>query len=172
MARTGSSSSSVAPASAKYIAYEQHCIILPPLEHRDERPVKGILHVSKDKSLDDPAPIYEGVAPFKAPENDIPPTGRLSLTIRKLVSPEALELGKERFEAANDSVIVHRLLWKEDIQGYADATGETRSKHEESHEKTRVSKSASTQDTESEVERRERRIERRDLEISERLVSI
>jgi negative regulator of replication initiation len=38
------------------------------------------------------------------------------------VNPEALEAGKERYEAREDFVIVLRVLSRDEIQGYAEVT--------------------------------------------------
>jgi hypothetical protein len=38
------------------------------------------------------------------------------------VNPEALEAGKERFEAREDFVIVLRVLSRDEVQGYAEVT--------------------------------------------------
>lgn len=39
--------------------------------------------------------------------------------LRKLIKPEALEKGKERYEVRDDFVVVLRVLTKDEIQGYA-----------------------------------------------------
>jgi len=42
------------------------------------------------------------------------------------VDPEALELGKERYEAREDFVIVLRVLSRDEVQGYAEVTQKLR----------------------------------------------
>ncbi|VUC35069.1 unnamed protein product [Clonostachys rosea] len=53
----------------------------------------------------------------------VPPEGaRWTKIAREIVNPEALTVGRERFEVRGDSVIVMRVLSKEEIQAYATAT--------------------------------------------------
>lgn len=92
--------------------------------------VKGILRPPREKFPEDANPIREGVAPLKDSKKDgIPPDARWTKIARSLVNPEALELGKERFEARDDCVIVLRVLTKEEIQGYAEVTQKIRRKY-------------------------------------------
>jgi hypothetical protein len=84
---------------------------------------RGILKPPTEKFPDDPNPIREGVAPLKDARKDgVPPDARWTKINRKLVSLTALELGKERFEAREDFVIVLRVLSREEVQGYAEVT--------------------------------------------------
>lgn len=84
---------------------------------------KGILRQPREKFPEDPAPIREGVAPLKDAKKDgVPPDARWTKISRKLVNPDALEAGKERYEARDDFVIVLRVLSREEVQGYAEAT--------------------------------------------------
>lgn len=93
---------------------------VPPAENK---PPKGILRPPREKFPEEPEPIREGVAPLKeAKEDGIPPDALWTKINRKLVNPEALEAGKERFEARDDFVIVLRVLSKEEVLGYAEAT--------------------------------------------------
>lgn len=101
----------------------------PPRDKEAEQPVKGILRPPREKFPEDPAPVREGVAPLKdAGKKGIPPNARWTKIDRKLVNPEALEEGKERFEERLDYVIVLRVLTKEEIQEYAARTQEIRGK--------------------------------------------
>lgn len=110
-------------------------VVSPPREKVDDKPVKGILRVPKEKFPEDPSPIREGVAPLKDAKKDgIPPDARWTKISRKLVNPEALELGKERFEARDDFVIVLRVLTREEVQGYAEVTSKLRANREELEE--------------------------------------
>lgn len=94
-----------------------------------EQPIKSILRQPREKFPEDPAPIREGVAPLKdAGAKGIPPNARWTKIDRKLVNPEALEEGNERFEERPDYVIVLRVLKKEDIEAYALKTQEIRGK--------------------------------------------
>ena len=61
---------------------------------------------------------------------DAPPGARWTRINRKIVNPEALSIGQERFEVRDDFVIVLRVLDKEEIQTYAAATQVLRGKIE------------------------------------------
>jgi len=107
-------------------------VVSPPREKMDDKPVKGILRQPREKFPEDPAPIREGVAPLKDAKKDgIPPDARWTKISRKLVNPEALEAGKERFEAREDFVIVLRVLSRDEVQGYAEVTQQIRSARED-----------------------------------------
>lgn len=102
-------------------------VVSPPREKLEEKPVKGILRQPRDRFPEDPSPIREGVAPLKDAKKDgVPPDARWTKIARKLVNPEALEVGKERYEARDDFVIVLRVLSREEIQAYATATQQIR----------------------------------------------
>ncbi|KAE8454591.1 hypothetical protein EG329_000214 [Mollisiaceae sp. DMI_Dod_QoI] len=110
-------------------------VVSPPREKLDEKPVKGILRQPREKFPEDPAPIREGVAPLKDAKKDgIPPDARWTKISRKLVNPEALEAGKERYEAREDFVIVLRVLSRDEVQGYAEVTQRLRAAREEREE--------------------------------------
>ena len=101
-----------------------------PIEPKE--PPKGILRQPKDKFPEDPAPVREGVAPLKdAGKKGIPPNARWTKIDRKLVNPEALDAGNERYEERTDFVIVLRVLTKEEIEQYALKTQEIRGKRAE-----------------------------------------
>lgn len=99
-------------------------VVSPPREKEEKKPIKGILKQPKPQFPEEPNPIREGVAPHKDDKTkaDVPPGARWTKINRKLVNPEALTIGKERFEVRDDFVIVLRVLSKEEIQAYADAT--------------------------------------------------
>ena len=102
-------------------------VVSPPKE--PEKKPRGILRPPTQKFPEDPAPIREGVAPLNvAGKKGIPPNARWTKIDRRLVNPEALELGNERYEERDDYVIVLRVLSKEDIEKYAEVTQELRSK--------------------------------------------
>lgn len=91
---------------------------------------KGILKPPRPRFPEEPNPIREGVAPLKdAHKKGIPPGARWTKIDRKLVNPEALEAGNERFEERSDYVIVLRVLSKEEIQAYAVKTQEIRGQY-------------------------------------------
>jgi len=88
-------------------------------------PLRGILKKPTERFPEEPNPIREGVARLKdanLKKHVVPPSARWTKISRQLVNPEALEVGKERFEALPDSVIVLRPLSKAEIQEYAEAT--------------------------------------------------
>jgi rubredoxin len=94
-----------------------------------EAPPKGILKAPRPAFPEEPNPVREGVAPLKdAHKQGIPPGARWTKIDRRLVNPEALEAGNERFEERSDYVIVLRVLAKEEIQAYAIKTQEIRGK--------------------------------------------
>ncbi|KAH6604124.1 hypothetical protein Trco_007570 [Trichoderma cornu-damae] len=99
-------------------------VVSPPREKKEEKPLKGILKQPSAKFPEEPNPIREGVAPHKEDKKlkEVPPGARWTKINRKIVNPEALEIGKERFELRDDFVIVLRVLSKEEIQAYAAAT--------------------------------------------------
>ncbi|KAJ8068860.1 hypothetical protein OCU04_002547 [Sclerotinia nivalis] len=114
-------------------------VVSPPREKVEEKPekpaIKGILRQPREKFPEDPAPIREGVAPLKDAKKDgVPPDARWTKIARKLVNPAALEVGKERYEARDDFVIVLRVLSREEIQAYATATQQIRAAREEREE--------------------------------------
>jgi hypothetical protein len=92
------------------------------------KPIKGILKQPRAQFPEEPNPVREGVAPHKddKSKNDVPPGARWTKISRKMVNPEALKIGKERFEVRDDFVIVLRVLSKEEIQAYAAATATLR----------------------------------------------
>ncbi|CRG87723.1 hypothetical protein PISL3812_04743 [Talaromyces islandicus] len=99
----------------------------PPIAKEPEVPPKSILKAPREKFPEDENPIREGVAPLKdAHKKGIPPGARWTKIDRRLVNPEALNVGHERFEERSDYVIVLRVLTKEEIQAYAVKTQEIR----------------------------------------------
>jgi hypothetical protein len=84
---------------------------------------EGILKRPTEKFPEDPAPIIEGVAALNGARKDgIPPDARWTKISRRLVNPEALDLRWERYVAREDFVIVLRVLKKEEVRGYTEAT--------------------------------------------------
>lgn len=105
-------------------------VVSPPRDKADQRPVKGILKQPTSQFPEDNHPIREGVAPHKddKTKQDVPAGARWTKVNRRMVNPEALTIGKERFEVRDDFVIVLRVLSKEEIQAYATATAQLRGK--------------------------------------------
>ncbi|KAF4633153.1 hypothetical protein G7Y89_g4971 [Cudoniella acicularis] len=111
---------------------QQPRVVSPPRAKPEEKPVKGILRAPREKFPEDPSPIREGVAPLKDAKKDgVPPDARWTKISRKLVNPEALKLGKERYEARDDFVIVLRVLSRDEVQGYAEVTQKIRAAREQ-----------------------------------------
>lgn len=106
-------------------------VVSPPRHDVENKPVKSILRRPRETFPDDPTPTSEGVAPVKDAKKDrIPPNARWTKISRNLVNPEALESGKERFEAREDFVIVLRVLSRDEVQWYAKVTERIRGKGE------------------------------------------
>ncbi|KAJ4147756.1 hypothetical protein LMH87_002262 [Akanthomyces muscarius] len=108
-------------------------VVSPPRDKRDEKPLRGILKQPSARFPEDSNPIREGVAPHKEDKKlkEVPPGARWTSISRKIVNPEALTIGKERFEERADVVIVLRVLSKEEIQAYAAATQVLRERRRE-----------------------------------------
>ena len=105
-----------------------HVRVISPAKSEEPKP-KGILRPPREKFPEDPAPVREGVAPLKdAGKKGIPPNARWTKIDRRLVNPEALEAGNERYEQRPDYVIVLRVLTKEEIEKYATLTQAIRGK--------------------------------------------
>lgn len=69
----------------------------------------------------------QGAAPLKDTIGDgIPSEARWTKISRKFVNPEALEAGRERFDAREDFVFVFRVLSRNEVEGYAEATQRVR----------------------------------------------
>ncbi|KAL2158448.1 hypothetical protein VTH06DRAFT_4496 [Thermothelomyces fergusii] len=106
-------------------------LVTPPKENTAEKkPIKGILKQPRAQFPEDPNPVREGVAPHKddKSKSNVPPGARWTKISRKLVNPEALRIGKERFEVRDDFVIVLRVLSREEIQAYTATTAALRGK--------------------------------------------
>lgn len=103
-------------------------VVSPPRDKDDKKPIKGILKQPKVQFPEEPNPVREGVAPHKddKSKSNVPPGARWTKISRKLVNPEALTIGKERFEVRDDFVIVLRVLNKEEIEAYTAATAQLR----------------------------------------------
>ncbi|KAF6797607.1 zinc finger protein [Colletotrichum sojae] len=98
-------------------------VVSPPRDKSEAKPLKGILK-TPSRFPEEDNPVREGVAPHKDDKKlkEVPPGARWTKISRKIVNPEALTVGKERFEVRDDFVIVLRVLSKEEIQAYAAAT--------------------------------------------------
>lgn len=103
-------------------------VVSPPRDKDDKKPIKGILKQPKPQFPEEPNPVREGVAPHKddKTKGSVPPGARWTKISRKLVNPDALTIGKERFEVRDDFVIVLRVLSKEEIEAYTAATAQLR----------------------------------------------
>jgi len=109
---------------------ERQVRVVPPPKDAmvEKKPIKGILKQPKAQFPEEHNPVREGVAPHKddKTKTDVPQGARWTKISRKMVNPEALKIGKERFEVRDDFVIVLRVLSKEEIQAYAAATATLR----------------------------------------------
>ncbi len=105
-------------------------LVSPPKESLpvEKKPIKGILKQPRAQFPEENNPVREGVAPHKDDKTkpDVPQGARWTKISRKMVNPEALKIGKERFEVRDEFVIVLRVLSKEEIQAYAGATATLR----------------------------------------------
>ncbi|KAK1758603.1 hypothetical protein QBC47DRAFT_358438 [Echria macrotheca] len=112
-------------------------VVSPPREKDEKKPIKGILKQPKPQFPEEPNPIREGVAPHKDDKTkaNVPQGARWTKISRKMVNPEALTIGKERFEVRDDFVIVLRVLSKEEIQAYAAATAQLRERRRKDFER-------------------------------------
>ncbi|KAK3367736.1 hypothetical protein B0H63DRAFT_85606 [Podospora didyma] len=110
--------------------------------HKDEvkQPVKGILKKPTPSFPEDPHPFREGVTVHmdNRAKKEIPAGARWTKINRKFVNPEALVIGKERFEVRDDFVIVLRVLSKEEIEAYAAATVELRERRKRARSRKTV----------------------------------
>ncbi|KAI0147467.1 hypothetical protein GGR57DRAFT_251882 [Xylariaceae sp. FL1272] len=136
-------------------------VVSPPRDKSDQKPIKGILKAPKVRFPEEDNPIREGVAPHKddktKKDKDIPAGARWTKISRKRVNPEALTIGKERFEIRDDFVIVLRVLNKEEIQAYATATAQIRDRKRKEHERDRRHEQLSDDDQVRSDEERQRR---------------
>ncbi|KAK4452751.1 hypothetical protein QBC34DRAFT_29307 [Podospora aff. communis PSN243] len=101
----------------------------PPESPKGKGPaVKGILKQPTPNFPEEVDAGREGIAPHKSDnaKGEVPAWARWTKISRKMVNPEALTIGKERFEVKDDFVIVLRVLTKEEIQAYADSTATLR----------------------------------------------
>jgi hypothetical protein len=101
----------------------------PAAQKEPESAPRGILKAPRQSFPEEPNPIREGVAPLKdANKQGIPPDARWTKIDRRLVNPEALDAGNERYEERSEYVIVLRVLSKDEVQMYAVKTQEIRGK--------------------------------------------
>ncbi|KAH7399773.1 hypothetical protein BKA64DRAFT_670366 [Cadophora sp. MPI-SDFR-AT-0126] len=100
---------------------------------RQVRPAKGVLKQPTEKFPEDATPVREGVFPRRhgIRDGNVPPDARWTKISRQLVDPEALEIGKERFEVRDDFVIVLRVLTRDEVHDYAEVTKKIRVAREE-----------------------------------------
>lgn len=101
----------------------------PPVLERPQTAPKAILKPPRESFPEKPNPIKEGIAPLKdANKTGIPPVMRWTNIDRRLVNPEALDAGNERYRKRTGYIIVLRVLSKDEIQMYAVKTREIRGK--------------------------------------------
>ncbi|GAP88057.1 putative zinc finger protein dhhc domain-containing protein [Rosellinia necatrix] len=152
----------IVPAQEKQVR-----VVSPPREKVEPKPIKGILKTPSARFPEDQNPIREGVAPHKDDysKKDVPAGARWTKISRKKVNPDALTIGKERFEVRDDFVIVLRVLNKEEIQAYATATAQIREIRRKEMEKDAKSERYSDgEQTRSDEERQRRHRHRQEKE--------
>lgn len=100
----------------------------PPLQ-----PAKGILKPPTHHFPEELNPIREGVTLHKLDRmnKDAPPGAKWTKIKRSWVNPEALTMGKERFEVLGDHVKVLRVLSRDEIEAYRIATAQLRAMRED-----------------------------------------
>ncbi|KAI2639276.1 hypothetical protein GGS21DRAFT_538046 [Xylaria nigripes] len=145
-------------------------LVSPPRDKSEQKPIKGILKTPSVRFPEDSNPIREGVAPHKDDQTkkDVPPGARWTKISRRKVNPEALTVGKERFEVRDDFVIVLRVLNKEEIQAYATATARIREMRRKEYEReTKNVRNSDEEQTRSDEERQRRHRHRQEKEDDE-----
>ncbi|KAI0975520.1 hypothetical protein F4678DRAFT_273399 [Xylaria arbuscula] len=145
-------------------------VVSPPRDKTENKPIKGILKAPSAKFPEESNPIREGVAPHKddKTKKDVPSGARWTKISRKKVNPEALTIGKERFEVRDDFVIVLRVLNKEEIQAYATATAQIREmKRKELEKESKHERHSDEEQTRSDEERQRRHRHRQEKEDDE-----
>ncbi|KUI59879.1 hypothetical protein VP1G_07125 [Cytospora mali] len=139
-------------------------VVSPPRDKEDKKPIKGILKQPKPAFPEEPNPVREGVAPHKddKTKGNVPPGARWTKISRKLVNPEALTIGKERFEVREDFVIVLRVLNKEEIEAYTAATAQLREMRRKEYEREQERDRDDERDDDDSDDKRTHRSHRRD----------
>ncbi|ETS78468.1 hypothetical protein PFICI_10530 [Pestalotiopsis fici W106-1] len=139
-------------------------VVSPPRDKADSKPIKGILKQPTSQFPEDANPIREGVAPHKddKTKKDVPAGARWTKINRRMVNPEALTIGKERFEVRDDFVIVLRVLSKEEIQAYATATAQLREMRRKEYEREHGDRDSDRDRDRDADEHRKRHRHRRD----------
>jgi hypothetical protein len=93
-------------------------------DHMSDKPLKGIFKQSKPSFPEPQDSTREVVAPAKDDKKlkEAPARARWTKISRAVVNPEALTMGKERYEVQDDFVVVLSVLSKGEIQAYAALT--------------------------------------------------
>ena len=91
---------------------------------REVPPQKPALRLPTERFPEDPDFVRPGVASLEEnrKRNGIPKRARWTKIDRRLVVPEVLERGRERYEEREDYVIVLRVLSRKEIEQYAEET--------------------------------------------------
>ncbi|KAK0616329.1 hypothetical protein B0T14DRAFT_567936 [Immersiella caudata] len=109
-----------------------------PESPKDKVHVKGILKKPTPNFPETAPDTRGGVHKPDIGKTDVPAWARWTKISRKMVNPEALTIGKERFEIRDDFVVVLRVLTKEEIQAYADTTAKLRERRRKEASKKAV----------------------------------
>ncbi|KAB5545946.1 hypothetical protein GE09DRAFT_1224890 [Coniochaeta sp. 2T2.1] len=109
-----------------------------PMEGHEIPPTPTELHEHAAKSILRPKDVETEAA--------LPPGARWTKIARRLVSPDALTIGRERFEVRDDFVTVLRVLSREEIQAYSVATAQLRERRQAQSDTEEEAASASRED--------------------------
>ncbi|KAL9025095.1 MAG: hypothetical protein Q9180_007729, partial [Flavoplaca navasiana] len=88
----------------------------PSLPSQGKQPSKCVLRSPTKRFPEDPDFVRPGMAPR---DKNIPENARRTKISREIVIPEALDLGRERYDEKEDYLIVHRPLSRGEIKQYA-----------------------------------------------------
>ncbi|KAI4272395.1 MAG: hypothetical protein LQ337_005324 [Flavoplaca oasis] len=88
----------------------------PSLPSQGKQPSKSVLRSPTNWFPEDPNFVRPGMAPR---DKNIPENARRTKISRDLVIPEALDLGRERYDEVKDYLVVHRPLSRGEIKQYA-----------------------------------------------------
>ncbi|KAI4116893.1 MAG: hypothetical protein LQ338_007642 [Usnochroma carphineum] len=124
-----------------------------PRKGQDNVPqdIRPALRTPTERFPEDPVPVRPRVASVERYRpGEIPKNARCTKIDRKLVNPEALELGRELFEERVGYVIVLRVLTRAEIEQYAIMTQQIRSRRAHADTDFRFGGNESTEDRSSE----------------------
>lgn len=119
---------------------------------------QGILKRYRKVSIAEPLPLDQSTTSLSRDRWEIPPKATWTKINRILVNPEALEQAGERFEEREDSVIVLRILGRDEIELLAERTRIIRKRRDRTrHERAKRRRHKRSQQRVREGERLEKR---------------